>query len=345
MNKGTRLCLHSAIAFSVLTRIALGGTPNILSLKPNGALTWTSSNTNGIVVIQTSPNLATNTWNPYFYDLATNGAHVTQMPAFQSTSGFYRLTIQTNVPDPSLVLYLPFDNNFANDGTVLDVSGHGAHAYNLNTTNPVVPAAGKVGQGGFWGHSYPMGDYSLGPYLAITDYSSFEVLTNGTVGVWAWPNNSSGQTTALVDAGYPTLTNSWSFRRYYDTRFEFTIWANGSSTDTHLLFFPNNIIGYPTNYGTADWHHYCVTWQGSGPAIAYYDGAPIATNTLPVPYLQVGSYFYWVAIGCWHHNNPDRPDGTGPNNGWMGGLMDDVRIYNRALSAAEIQALYTGTLK
>jgi hypothetical protein len=321
-----------------LATVVLGSPPVILSLSRNGALAWTSSYTNGITIIQTSSNLPASSWSPYYYDIATNGGRVTQLPGLNPPKSFYRLAIQTNPPDPGLVLHLPFDNTFTN-GVVLDVSGHGANAYNLNLTNQVIATNGKLGQGGYWGQSYPMGDFSLGPYLAITNYSSFEFLTNGTVSVWAWPNSYSGQTTALIDAGYPGMNNSWSLRRYYNIPFEFTIWTNGSANDTHLLYFPSDIVGYP-NYATADWHHYCVTWQGNGPAIAYYDGAPVATNTLPVPYLQVGSLGHWVAIGCWTHNNTDLPDGTGPNNGWMGGKMDDIRIYKRALSPTEVQDLH-----
>jgi hypothetical protein len=238
-----------------------------------------------------------------------------------------------------LVLHLDFDAGFTN-GIVADTSGHGNDALNPNLTNPVVVATGKFGNGGFWGRAYPMGEYSLGPYLAVTNFNGFDVLTNGTVGVWAWCDTNSYQTTALIDAGYPGMTNSWSLRRYYNTRFELAVFCtNGSGQDADLLYFPEEIVGYP-NYSTANWHHYCVTWQGNGPAVAYYDGVVCSTNILNVPYLKVGSYQHWLGIGCWHHNNSDRPDGTGPNNGWMGGRMDDIRIYNRALSAAEIQGLY-----
>ena len=34
--------------------------------------------------------------------------------------------------------------------------------------------------------------------------------------------------------------------------------------------------------------------------------------------------------------------GSGYNIGYFNGLIDDVRIYNRALSAAEISAMYNG---
>src|ERR1035438_3296051 len=176
-----------------LATIALGAPPVILSLTPSGAMAWTGDYTNRIAEVQQSTNLQMGSWEPYYYDIVTNTLQATQLPGSSSPHAFYRLAVQTNVPDPSLVMRLSFENDFSL-GRVLDVSGHGADAYNLNLTNPVVPANGKFGQGGYWGTWYPMGEYSLGPYLAVTNYSSFEFLTNGTVGVWAWPNSYSGQT-------------------------------------------------------------------------------------------------------------------------------------------------------
>jgi hypothetical protein len=48
-------------------------------------------------------------------------------------------------------------------------------------------------------------------------------------------------------------------------------------------------------------------------------------------------------VGCnTHGGTPPLEDETGedyPNHGWFNGVMDDVRIYGRALSGSEVAAL------
>jgi hypothetical protein len=67
---------------------------------------------------------------------------------------------------------------------------------------------------------------------------------------------------------------------------------------------------------------------------------------MDVPFLRIYSPYHWLAIGCAHHEGSPQmdyglPNGDMyPNSGWMGGSIDDVRIYNRALSGTEIAALY-----
>ena len=72
----------------------------------------------------------------------------------------------------------------------------------------------------------------------------------------------------------------------------------------------------------SSWHHIAVTMLNNGAPEIYLDGRKVATGSTPTRTVNVG-----IRIG-------------GDTYGYYTGKLDDVRIYNRALSASEIQALY-----
>jgi hypothetical protein len=120
----------------------------------------------------------------------------------------------------------------------------------------------------------------------------------------------------------------------------------GAHQDGHLELYPDNSVsfcieddiigGYTrvrTDAGAApqdQWTNIVVTWGGEGMKI-YINGMLISANgytkgiTSPGD-LVVGSNFA-------DYQNPGAP--------WFNGSIDDIRIFNRALSPAEIQALYS----
>jgi len=85
--------------------------------------------------------------------------------------------------------------------------------------------------------------------------------------------------------------------------------------------------------GTEDWHHFAVVATSSSMTI-YLDGAAAATGSGAADY---GTAAYNVNIGgggIW--------DASG---NWFQGTMDDVRIYTRALTAAEVKVFIPPKLK
>ena len=89
---------------------------------------------------------------------------------------------------------------------------------------------------------------------------------------------------------------------------------------------------FPTisfNYSDTKWHHFLETYDSStGKVIGYIDGTFQASATgatmgaTPTDDLYIGKR------------------GTYPTPYYFTGSIDDMRIYNRALSASEVQALY-----
>jgi hypothetical protein len=74
------------------------------------------------------------------------------------------------------------------------------------------------------------------------------------------------------------------------------------------------------------WTHYCGTWDGSTSTV-YINGAYSAS--LSAPGTSLGSLSSALVIG--------------PSN--TGNIIDDVLIFNRALTATEIKKLYDETIK
>jgi hypothetical protein len=252
--------------------------------------------------------------------------------------------------DPSLLYWGTFAQQSSITNSVNDDSGWTNTAFNLNTTNQVLlstlPVSGLAC--GFWGKAYPDGfGFELGPYLAITNYTNFTILSNFTFSARTFWDTNSGFTSSILDWGFgenpPLGGASGRFFRNQDSRVYLTLWTN--STDINAIVFPDDTVG-GGNLSQTNEAMLTVTGASDGTnltCVGYYNGQPFETNTVGgVPFLSVDSLNHWVAVGCWHHNNPDTPTPpNGPNNGWAGGKMGDIRIYGRALSGGEVNAIYS----
>lgn len=106
-------------------------------------------------------------------------------------------------------------------------------------------------------------------------------------------------------------------------------WGFFFQSATQMRFF---VEGYNTNFASntftnpvTNWNHYVGTWDGT--TIKLYVNAVVGTNAN-----------YSGSITATNQFNIGRVGGT--NNYNLNGQIDDVRFYNRALSASEVSALY-----
>jgi hypothetical protein len=167
-----------------------------------------------------------------------------------------------------------------------------------------------------------------------------------TVAAWVNYYEGAGNGNATIfSSGHNDLGN-WRMGRDGYTRTMFTISPDGAS-----LIPDNKFLAFPDDGLTNQWHHYAVTWTGATHlAVAYFDGIPCATNSTAgsnVWALTFGPSY--LGIGCWTFNEDpwifpvaDGGPDNHPNNGWMSGAMDDLRLYNRALSGDDVRVLYSG---
>jgi hypothetical protein len=86
------------------------------------------------------------------------------------------------------------------------------------------------------------------------------------------------------------------------------------------------------------WHHITATWNGSagaGSMLMYFDGAEVDEDfetAPPAPFANIQGIHSSLAIGGYRDIAVDNAD--------FNGTMDEVIIWNRSLSASEIQAVY-----
>jgi hypothetical protein len=82
------------------------------------------------------------------------------------------------------------------------------------------------------------------------------------------------------------------------------------------------------SYNDGLWHNVVATWDVNGNAVLYVDGVAVGT--------QVHDAYSFVGSARTRLGRPDS------NTRYYQGLMDDVRLYSTAITAAQVQALYTG---
>jgi prepilin-type N-terminal cleavage/methylation domain-containing protein len=106
----------------------------------------------------------------------------------------------------------------------------------------------------------------------------------------------------------------------------------GESTPVKLQFWSTESGGSisltsATTINTGTWYHAVMAYTGSS-ATLYINGAAESTDSSGVIVSNTNIVYIAMAIG---------------GKQYFDGLIDDVRIYNRALSAAEVAALYNAS--
>jgi hypothetical protein len=218
--------------------------------------------------------------------------------------------------DPALVAYYPFDEGM---GTIAhDCSGNGYTAY----------LTGSDAGGPTWTAGHDGGALHFDPNLqsCVILGSANANQVGGAITVTAWinyvdPIDSSGSNYVI---GQRTTTG-YAWRLAVESGFNdaggdgigFVVGAGGGNDDDVLAFIQ------PTG-----WHHVAGVFDPTGPAqTVYLDGVPtLASPSATMIIADPNSTT--IRIGC-----------RGDDSNYFGGLIDEVRVYSRALSTAEIAAL------
>lgn len=277
------------------------------------------------------------------------------------------------------LLHLNFEDDFVLNGFAADSSGNNAHmlrygwAANPATNFPTI-GAGKVGSRSasflpyYDSHPYTNPEFNDGQYGAITNVGRLTSLTQATFAAWVKftpisvsnpDDRTKNHNATILNAGYDPQ-GAWHWGRYYSSTHgepQFNIQTNtgGGGGSTARIKWPQEPPRFW--YTNHTWKHLAVTVDCSTPTNLlvklYTDGVNVVSQTLSlqpanaVPALRINDapgsgWGDWIAVGCWTHNgNPELGVNTVPNNGWLNGGLDDVRIYNRVLSDAEISAIYS----
>ena len=211
--------------------------------------------------------------------------------------------------DRGLVGYWPFDE------------GTGTTAYDHSGNNNT----GTLTNGPTWQSGTNCKQGGCLSFDGVDDYvnaGSDSVLSNTeaiTLIAWVRSNSSTQTWNTVVGKGFEKTAN-YSFEAYSNW-IRLTI-GNGTSYYTSVVYTP--VLG--------GWFSIAGVFEKSSSSVTtlniYINGSLLASN----------NYFVPLTLS-------DAPLGVGHSysNGYFNGLVDDVRVYNRALSVAEILAIYNAT--
>jgi hypothetical protein len=234
--------------------------------------------------------------------VSATGTYVFQLSATDGTlTSTDTVTITVNAPSTELVARYTFDN------TAADSSGNG---YDATLTGTTSYAAGHSGDALVLDGSSGYASLPSGIVSSLSDFTVSTWVKAGDVDTWSRIFDFGTGTTK-----YMFLTvNAASYPRY-------AITASGYSAEIK--------VNGTAAFTTGAWHHVAITQSGNT-ATLYIDGAAAATNT--------GATLSPSGLGATTQNYIGKSQfSTDP---YLNGSVDDFRIYSRALSAAEISAIY-----
>ena len=203
---------------------------------------------------------------------------------------------------------------------VVDSSGNGNTGY-LSGFTSTTTVSGKIGQA--------LNFDGVDDRIDLTDSSVFDVGGAGAWCLWFYPTANQSSRSMFsqdVSSGASATTYKW-IGAYLDTN------------STNLYSFVRIAgVAYSANFISPDgsyrnaWHHVCSTFDrtlSSARLKIYIDGVFRDSDTAADGDIDVGDY-------------PQIGKRAGAS-ALFNGKIDDVRLYNRALSAAEILQLYNNT--
>jgi len=240
---------------------------------------------------------------PWNTATATNGAHTLSARARdaagnQTTSTTVSVTVSNVVVSGGLVASYAFEEGAGT--TVADASGHG----NTGTISGATwVTTGKYGKAlSFNGTS------SL---VSVSDVAALHLTTGMTLEAWVQPSSVTSWRSVMLKE----TSNGLAYGLYS---------SNDASRPAGFVHIGQDVDATgPAAVVVGAWTHLAATYDGAAFKL-YVNGTQVTSRALS------GS----IATST----NPLRIGGNTIWGEYFAGLIDEVRIYSRALSAAEVQA-------
>lgn len=206
------------------------------------------------------------------------------------------------------LLNMPFDNNISTLGTgdIKDYSttgNNGTLGAGTAANAPIWNASGKIG-----------GSYT---FDGVNDYIQMQSQNYGYISEWSaemWINGK------VPPVGYSRL---WTFSTWLPG----FIFALTSANAVRVYSWDNEEQSVTTTATVSnnEWHHIAFTWVGSSGVVSIYiDGSLSKSSTTTTNSFTLGTNTFLIG---------------GPSN-YYNGTIDEVRIYNRSLSADQVYQNY-----
>ena len=204
---------------------------------------------------------------------------------------------------PGRVLALGF--NEGSGSTTADASGNGLHGTLLNAPSWV--AAGRYGAALDFDGSDDM--------VRVADAAPLDLTNAFTIAAWVRPDHLNGWQTLAMKSTASGLA--------------YGLYGSGFGNPRGAAFVDTGaserFVRATTPLSTTSWQHFAVTYDGAT-ARFYINGAAAGTSPLPGPAIT-----------------SNQPLFIGGNTVWSDedyqGLIDELQIYNRALTATEITTI------
>ncbi len=208
-----------------------------------------------------------------------------------------------------------FDGPDVSGTTASDRSGNG----NTGTlTNGPVPVAGTLGQG--------LSFDGVNDWVAVPQSSSINNLNTFTLSLWVYPISDTNNNSPRMLSKSETNTAANGAFNLNDEGGNLNLYANRWATTAGDFQLVTTIIPLKT------WTHIAVTYDygsTSNVPVMYINGTSRAVTVTTAPAGTRGSETEALNIGS----------NTAATRAFNGSI-DDVRLYNRALSAQEVADLY-----
>jgi hypothetical protein len=205
-------------------------------------------------------------------------------------------------PDPTLIAHWKFDDDPA-DGSVSDSTGNN---HNGVCVPPACPSLVTGVKGG--GYRY---NPDLSQFVVVQNINGFNSPAF-TIAGWMYTDNTNMQIAVMSKPFGSGTGNSWQLENMDDDKVSF------SGGSVHSLE-SNNSVPQMT------WTHIAGTWDGTTKRL-YINGVLARSGTSQIMFDGNPVYL-----------------GADENNGNLAlpfdGVLDDLRVYNRVLSAQELQTL------
>jgi hypothetical protein len=216
--------------------------------------------------------------------------------------------------------------------------------------------------------TYPTGqkgqaaEFNYG-YLAYNEIAALNNLPSYTISAWINTAGNKGQTKAGASSIF-TLTRNVPNSTNYEWAGNVTFYleaerytpssdtlvvkglnvtnVNGNASWQDILNNPGKDAGVQNFSGANRWSHVVLTWDGATNLFRVYGNNAKISNPDWEQRSGVGNLVFFTPtrpiIGAWGTNLAGVPDSW---QQMFKGKIDELRVYNKALSQQEIAALYT----
>ncbi len=199
-------------------------------------------------------------------------------------------------------LVLAMGMNAGTGTTVADSSGQGNNGTVSNTT---WTTSGKYGSALVFN--------GTNAWVTVNDANSLDLTTAVTVEAWIFPTTSTGGWRTIVSKERTGAVNGAYVLYSFSNPGPPQVYLSIGGTD--------RILSGPTQLSINTWTHVAMTYDGTTIRL-YLNGTQVASAA------QTGT----IATST----NPLRIGGNSTWGEYFQGTIDEVRVYNRALSGAEI---------